>query len=151
MSPLRLFRDFGAAKQVVELATISTAKPMKGTPYWMTPEVIPQTGHSFSADTWSVGCTIIEMATGKPLWSQQYQEVAALFHTGTTKSHPPILEHLSIKAKDFLLNCLQKEPKLRSAANELLKHPFVTGESVECHVLCISTMKNLRTHRQQMG
>ncbi|KAK2976067.1 hypothetical protein RJ640_024795 [Escallonia rubra] len=100
--------DFGASKQVVELATISGAKSMKGTPYWMAPEVILQTGHSFSADIWSVGCTVIEMATGKPPWSQQYQEVAALFHIGTTKSHPPIPEHLSVEAKDFLLKCLHK-------------------------------------------
>ncbi|KAL4351818.1 hypothetical protein GQ457_06G020740 [Hibiscus cannabinus] len=122
--------DFGASKQVVELATVTGAKSMKGTPYWMAPEVILQTGHSFSADIWSVGCTVIEMATGKPPWSQQYQEVAAaLFHVGTTKSHPPIPEHLSSEAKDFLLKCLQKEPELRQVASELLKHSFVTGES----------------------
>ncbi|KAK1291431.1 Mitogen-activated protein kinase kinase kinase NPK1 [Acorus calamus] len=120
--------DFGASKQVVELATVSGAKSMKGTPYWMAPEVILQTGHSFSADIWSVGCTVIEMATGKPPWSQQYQEVAALFHIGTTKSHPPIPEHLSEEAKDFLLKCLQKEPNSRPAASDLLQHPFVTGE-----------------------
>ncbi|XP_057956768.1 mitogen-activated protein kinase kinase kinase NPK1 [Malania oleifera] len=120
--------DFGASKKVVELATITGAKSMKGTPYWMAPEVILQTGHSFSADIWSVGCTVIEMATGKPPWSQQYQEVAALFHIGTTKSHPPIPEHLSVEAKDFLLKCLQKEPNSRPAASDLLQHPFVTGE-----------------------
>jgi serine/threonine protein kinase len=51
------------------------AKSMKGTPYWMAPEVILQTGHSFSADIWSVGCTVIEMVTGKAPWSQQYKEV----------------------------------------------------------------------------
>ncbi|KAK1316992.1 Mitogen-activated protein kinase kinase kinase NPK1 [Acorus calamus] len=113
--------DFGASKQVVELATVSGAKSMKGTPYWMAPEVILQTGHSFSADIWSVGCTVIEMATGKPPWSQQYQEVAALFHIGTTKSHPPIPEHLSEEAKDFLLKCLQKEPNSRPAASDLLQ------------------------------
>ncbi|XP_061985698.1 mitogen-activated protein kinase kinase kinase NPK1-like isoform X2 [Populus nigra] len=125
--------DFGASKKVVELATINGAKSMKGTPYWMAPEVILQTGHSFSADIWSVGCTVIEMATGKPPWSQQYQEVAALFHIGTTKSHPPIPEHLSIEAKDFLLKCLQEVPNLRPAASELLQHPFVAGEYQETH------------------
>ncbi|KAK3002975.1 hypothetical protein RJ639_018730 [Escallonia herrerae] len=132
--------DFGASKKVVELATMTGAKSMKGTPYWMAPEVILQTGHSFSADLWSVGCTIIEMATGKPPWSQQYQEVAALFHIGTTKSHPPIPEHLSAEAKDFLLKCLQKEPNLRLSAPELLQHPFVTGEYQETHPLLRTSM-----------
>ncbi|XP_052188158.1 LOW QUALITY PROTEIN: mitogen-activated protein kinase kinase kinase NPK1-like [Diospyros lotus] len=135
--------DFGASKKVVELATITGAKSMKGTPYWMAPEVILQTGHSFSADVWSVGCTVIEMATGKPPWSQQYQEVAALFHIGTTKSHPPIPEHLSFEAKDFLLKCLQKEPDLRATAADLLQHPFVTGEHQETNpVLRVSIMEH---------
>ncbi|KAF9618859.1 hypothetical protein IFM89_002727 [Coptis chinensis] len=135
--------DFGASKKVVELATITGAKSMKGTPYWMAPEVILQTGHSFSADIWSVGCTVIEMATGKPPWSQQYQEVAALFHIGTTKSHPPIPDHLSMEAKDFLLKCLQKEPNLRPAASELLQHPFVSGKSTETHpVLRTASLEN---------
>ncbi|KAJ8755645.1 hypothetical protein K2173_022240 [Erythroxylum novogranatense] len=120
--------DFGASKQVVELATVSGAKSMKGTPYWMAPEVILQTGHSFSADIWSVGCTVIEMATGKPPWSQQYQEVAALFYIGSTKSHPEIPDHLSAEAKDFLLKCLQKEPNMRPDASKLLQHPFVAGK-----------------------
>ncbi|VVA90565.1 unnamed protein product [Arabis nemorensis] len=123
--------DFGASKQVAELATISGAKSMKGTPYWMAPEVILQTGHSFSADIWSVGCTVIEMVTGKAPWSQQYKEVAAIFFIGTTKSHPPIPDTLSSDAKDFLLKCLQEEPNLRPTASELLKHPFVMGKPKE--------------------
>ncbi|PON80142.1 Serine/threonine protein kinase [Parasponia andersonii] len=114
--------DFGASKKVVELATINGAN---------------------SADIWSVGCTVIEMATGKPPWSQQYQEVAALFHIGTTKSHPPIPEHLSPEAEDFLLKCLHKEPNLRPAASELLQHPFVTGEYQEPHpVFCTSILES---------
>ncbi|KDP23520.1 hypothetical protein JCGZ_23353 [Jatropha curcas] len=133
--------DFGASKQVVELATLTGAKSMKGTPYWMAPEVILQTGHSFSADIWSVGCTVIEMATGKPPWSQQYQEVAALFYIGSTKSHPEIPEHLSAEAKDFLLKCLHKEPNMRPDASKLLQHPFVTGQrGVSDTVICTPLM-----------
>nr|CAB3480981.1 unnamed protein product [Digitaria exilis] len=100
--------DFGASKQVEKLATATAAKTMKGTPYWMAPEVIVGSGHNCSADIWSVGCTVIEMATGKPPWSHEYQEVSLLYYVGTTKSHPPIPEHLSPEAKDFLLKCLQK-------------------------------------------
>uniref|UniRef100_A0A0E0AVF1 mitogen-activated protein kinase kinase kinase n=1 Tax=Oryza glumipatula TaxID=40148 RepID=A0A0E0AVF1_9ORYZ len=123
--------DFGASKQVEKLAT--TAKTMKGTPYWMAPEVIVGSGHDFSADIWSVGCTVIEMATGKTPWNQEIQEVSLLYYVGTTKSHPPIPEHLSPEAKDFLLKCLQKEPELRSTASDLLLHPFVTGGLEDLH------------------
>ncbi|XP_024359189.2 mitogen-activated protein kinase kinase kinase NPK1 [Physcomitrium patens] len=122
--------DFGASKKVVELATISEAKSMKGTPYWMAPEVIRQPGHNWQADMWSVGCTVIEMATCKPPWSQQFQEVAALFHIGTTKSHPPIPDHLSADGKDFLLKLLQMELRLRPSAAEMLKHRFVQSYEV---------------------
>ncbi|KAK9061986.1 hypothetical protein SSX86_019170 [Deinandra increscens subsp. villosa] len=139
--------DFGASKKVVELATMTGAKSMKGTPYWMAPEVILQTGHSFSADIWSVGCTVIEMATGKPPWSQQYQEVAALFHIGTTKDHPPIPDHLSADAKDFLLKCLQKEPDLRPNASELLQHPFVIGEYKETHPVLRTSLMDTPGHQ----
>lgn len=119
--------DFGASKKVVELATMTGAKSMKGTPYWMAPEVMLQTGHNFSADIWSVGCTVIEMATGKPPWSQ-YEVMTAIYYIGSTKSPPPIPEHLSEEAKDFLHKCLQKDPNSRASASELLQHPFVTGE-----------------------
>ncbi|CAN0856640.1 Mitogen-activated protein kinase kinase kinase NPK1 [Linum grandiflorum] len=143
--------DFGASKKVVELATLNGAKSMKGTPYWMAPEVILQTGHSFSADIWSVGCTIIEMATGKPPWSQQYQEVAALFHIGTTKSHPPIPEHLSAEAKDFLLKCLQKEPDFRASASDLLKHPFITEDYNESSLPFRNSLRDSRNSMTSTG
>jgi mitogen-activated protein kinase kinase kinase len=65
--------DFGASKKIEDLVTVdSGCKSIKGTPYWMAPEVITQTGHGRQADIWSVGCTVIEMATGKPPWSQHF-------------------------------------------------------------------------------
>ncbi|XP_004308240.1 PREDICTED: G-type lectin S-receptor-like serine/threonine-protein kinase B120 isoform X2 [Fragaria vesca subsp. vesca] len=129
--------DFGTSTQ----AAISGSKPTRGTPYWMAPEVIRGTGHDFSADIWSVGCTVIEMATGNPPWNQQFETIAAFFYcVGTSKSHPPIPEHLSSAAKDFLHECLQKEPTVRPSASELLKHPFLTGKEVESQNLSHSAV-----------
>ena len=60
--------DFGMAKQMVE--HMSFTRSFKGSAFWMAPEVIRQRGHGVAADIWSVGCTVLEMATGNPPWSQ---------------------------------------------------------------------------------
>ena len=43
-------------------------KSLKGTPYWMAPEVVKGEGHGRSADIWSLGATVLEMLTGKHPW-----------------------------------------------------------------------------------
>ncbi|CAK9148736.1 unnamed protein product [Ilex paraguariensis] len=97
----------------------------KGSPYWMAPEVIMNTnGYSLAVDIWSLGCTILEMATSKPPWSQ-YEGVAAIFKIGNSKEIPEIPDHLSNDAKNFIRLCLQREPSARPMAPQLLDHPFI--------------------------
>ena len=48
----------------------------------MAPEVITETGHGKKADIWSIGCTLCEMATGKPPWSSEPNHLAVLLIIG---------------------------------------------------------------------
>ncbi|KAG6656092.1 hypothetical protein CIPAW_05G263800 [Carya illinoinensis] len=114
--------DFGMAKHI---AGQSCPLSFKGSPYWMAPEVIKTSnGCNLAVDIWSLGCTVLEMATTKPPWSQ-YEGVAAMFKIGNSKELPAIPEHLSRDGKDFVWQCLQRNPIDRPKAAELLEHPFV--------------------------
>jgi len=66
-------------------ATMSKKNTFVGTPFWMAPEVIKQIRHGRHADIWSVGCTVIEMATGQPPWVEFTDQVCALFHIGACR------------------------------------------------------------------
>jgi serine/threonine protein kinase len=66
--------DFGASKRIIhdysdDFDETKLSKSVKGSPYWMAPEVIKRTGHAKPADIWSLGCCVLEMLTSKPPWS----------------------------------------------------------------------------------
>ena len=57
--------DFGASKRLQAAMTLSNHKSsIKGTPYWMAPEVVRQERAGRKADVWSCACTVVEMLTG---------------------------------------------------------------------------------------
>ncbi|XP_057800068.1 mitogen-activated protein kinase kinase kinase YODA-like [Salvia miltiorrhiza] len=125
--------DFGMAKHITGQ---SCPLSFKGSPYWMAPEVIKNTsGCNLAVDIWSLGCTVLEMATTKPPWSQ-YEGVAAMFKIGNSKELPEIPNHLSEEGRSFVRQCLQRNPSHRPTAAQLLDHPFVKNSvSLERPVL----------------
>uniref|UniRef100_A0A0E0K138 mitogen-activated protein kinase kinase kinase n=1 Tax=Oryza punctata TaxID=4537 RepID=A0A0E0K138_ORYPU len=114
--------DFGMAKHVTSFAEI---RSFRGSPYWMAPEVVMNNkGYSLAVDIWSLGCTIIEMATAKHPW-YQYEYAAAIFKIANSKDIPEIPDCFSKEGKDFLSLCLKRDPVQRPSAALLLGHPFV--------------------------
>ncbi|EAR85614.2 cyclin-dependent kinase-like Serine/Threonine kinase family protein (macronuclear) [Tetrahymena thermophila SB210] len=129
--------DFGTAKQiefdlrksqVKEEDIAKMNKSLKGTPNWMAPEVIERTGHTTSADIWSIGCIVIEMITGKPPYpGLSAKEVFTKIASGVLPDFP---KGISFECKEFLEGCLQTDPKKRLTTSQLLKTPFILRKKI---------------------
>jgi mitogen-activated protein kinase kinase kinase len=121
--------DFGMAKMLefVDVERNSYAKKaVKGSAYWMAPEVIRKSEVTLGCDVWSVGCTVIEMASAKPPWCECSTQVQAMFKIASSTALPTLPEkNLSADAKAFILNCLKRNVEERPDVETLLMDPFV--------------------------
>ncbi|EKX49238.1 hypothetical protein GUITHDRAFT_85702 [Guillardia theta CCMP2712] len=120
--------DFNSSKYLDSI-TGGGSNPLKsllGTPQFMAPEVIRQTGHGKKADIWSVGCTVIQMLTGAPPWDEISNKVTLMFHIATAPNGPPLPDDLQEDARDFLGKTFKLDARERPHCAELLKSRFVT-------------------------
>ncbi|NXE32230.1 M3K19 kinase, partial [Ptilorrhoa leucosticta] len=123
--------DFGCARRLAWASLSGTRsellRSVHGTPYWMAPEVINESGYGRKSDIWSVGCTVFEMATGKPPLASM-DRVAAMFYIGAHRGLMPALpDRFSSAAVEFVHACLTRDQHERPSALQLLDHPFVKG------------------------
>lgn len=130
--------DFGVSLNM--RAVERDIKDVAGTPNWMAPEVIELKGASPKSDIWSLGCTVIELLTGKPPYaeiansmsgkSQPFDRVLlfsrppVMFRIVEDKN-PPIPDGSSPLLQEFLSQCFQKEPADRPTAEMLCEHQWL--------------------------
>ena len=116
--------DFGCSRRMSS-DTTQSKKSIVGTPYWMAPEVIRGAGHGPKSDIWSLGATVVELATGKPPFQQYSNPYTVLYRITVDGVCPEPPESLSDNGKAFLLRCFEAEPTARASIAELLAHPWV--------------------------
>lgn len=120
--------DFGSSRKF-EDCNVVLSKSLKGSPYWIAPEVVLRQGHSFPADIWSFGCVLIEMVTGKPPWSNiSHNTKVVLGMIAKEKSYPEFPECDSLLL-EVIRECLRRNPCHRPTTVQLFGMDFFK----QCH------------------
>ena len=99
--------DFGSSKKIYGSLN-QNFNSFCGTPYWMAPEVIKQSGHNRYADIWSLGCTVFEMIAGRPPWSEK-KDISVLLAIAEAKDPPKYPKNISPELKSFFDCCFKRD------------------------------------------
>eukprot|EP01122_Echinamoeba_exundans_P012765 TRINITY_DN5421_c0_g1_i1.p1 TRINITY_DN5421_c0_g1~~TRINITY_DN5421_c0_g1_i1.p1 ORF type:complete len:1244 (+),score=206.12 TRINITY_DN5421_c0_g1_i1:107-3838(+) len=114
--------DFGISR---DMEAAELRKTVIGTPYYLAPEVINETGYDGRADIWALGISCIEMAEKDPPYADVHP-MRVLFLVANNPA--PKLTHpelWSAEFNDFVTKCLEVDRDRRPRAAQLLLHPFV--------------------------
>jgi len=102
-----------------------------GTAEYLSPEMIDESGHTFSTDWWSVGILLYEMLIGIPPFYHKNKATMYKMIKEKEPRFPDADKHgivISEVSEDLIKRLLEKDPKKRlgssNDANEILEHPF---------------------------
>ncbi|XP_031712974.1 serine/threonine-protein kinase 36 isoform X2 [Anarrhichthys ocellatus] len=112
--------DFGFARAMSVSTLVLTS--IKGTPLYMSPELVEEKPYDHTADLWSLGCILYELHTGAPPFYTN-----SIFHLVQLIVRNPVKwpDTMSDTCTSFLKGLLTKDPQKRLSWPYLLRHPFV--------------------------
>ncbi len=112
--------DFGFARAMSSNTIVLTS--IKGTPLYMSPELVKEQPYDGSSDLWSLGVILYELYVGQPPF---YTNSIYSLINHIVKDPVKYPADISKEFKSFLQGLLQKNPAKRLNWPHLLDHPFV--------------------------
>ncbi len=115
----------------------SASPTEQGTVQWMAPEVVAGSVRGrqwLAADVWSVGCTVVEMLSGKPLWDDADNAASVMMAIASRDAIKTAKRRLrgraSPRAVAFVAKCLVADLASRPTVADLLRDPFAAKAGI---------------------
>ena len=112
--------DFGFARAMSAHTIVLTS--IKGTPLYMSPELVQEKPYDHTADLWSLGVILYELYVGKPPF---YTNSIYTLINIIIKDPVKYPSSMSAEFRSFLRGLLHKTPSRRMKWAKILQHPFV--------------------------
>ncbi|CAG00429.1 unnamed protein product, partial [Tetraodon nigroviridis] len=104
-----------------------------GTPTYVAPEIIAETGYGLKVDIWAAGVITYILLCGFPPFRGSSDDQEVLFDQilgGQLEFPLPYWDNVSETAKDLIRSMLEVEVDQRFTALQVLEHPWVTDEGL---------------------
>ncbi|CAL8331355.1 unnamed protein product [Lota lota] len=117
--------DFGLAT-VVEGPLYTVC----GTPTYVAPEIISETGYGLKVDVWAAGVITYILLCGFPPFRSESNHQEDLFEQileGRLEYPSPYWDPISHSVKELIAHLLRVNPEERYSAQDVLSHPWITA------------------------
>lgn len=134
--------DFGLASILV---SGERKKTLCGTPNYIAPEVLLESGHGFEVDVWSLGCIVYTLAVGRPPFETDdlkntYRKIK--------KNDYTIPASVNRELAKFINKMLQADPSKRPSMKALLNDEYMRNYIPSClPVSCLSMAPRMNDNR----